>query len=147
MARKLFEEHEKEWLEELLTPTRIYVRPIKKLIQENVEIHGMAHITGGGLRNLLRLGKHHYKLNPWKIPKIFEEIQKRGDVAPAEMYSTFNQGIGFVLIIPQHSVDRTLDILNQYYESWIAGTVEQGNFVSVGNLKIYPVRSENDDND
>ncbi len=140
LARKLFEMHEREWLEKLLTPTRIYVKAIKELLSQEIGVHGMAHITGGGFRNLFRLGHFHYALKPWTIPEIFAEIQHRGDVAPFEMYSTFNMGIGFVVIVDPTAEQETLDILNSHFPAWKIGVVKKGNKVTIGDLSLFPRR-------
>lgn len=95
--------------EELLTPTKIYVRPILKLLKAGVPIHGLAHITGGGLID--KLGKIipqglTARILPETLPvlPIFSLIQKRGKIGVREMYHTFNMGVGMVLILPEKSV-------------------------------------------
>lgn len=91
--------------EALLTPTRIYVKPVLSARQQGLKIHAMAHITGGGLpENLPRcLGdQHSIELEPmsWPILPIFQWIVKAGQVSTADMFDTFNMGVGFVLIVP-----------------------------------------------
>lgn len=140
LARKLFETTELKWLERLLTPTRIYVRAIKDLLCKDINIRGMAHITGGGFRNLLRLGKHHFSLEHWEIPEIFNEIQQRGDVAPFEMFSTFNMGIGFILVVDPKDEGLVLDLLNNHFNSWRIGVVKRGDKVTIGDLSLFPRR-------
>ncbi len=87
----------------LLTPTRIYVKPILKLI-EKYEIKGIAHITGGGfIENIPRiipngLGVKIYK-GSYEIPNIFKALQKRAEISDEKMYNTFNMGIGMVLAV------------------------------------------------
>ena len=115
LARKLFNEHEIELKKMLLTPTRIYVNCIKDCVDNNIVFHGMAHITGGGLRNLLRLGKHHFQLNEWEIPLIFKEIQQRGNIELKEMFTTFNMGIGFILIVSEDMVSKVISIIENYF--------------------------------
>jgi phosphoribosylformylglycinamidine cyclo-ligase len=90
--------------EELLLPTKIYVKPLLDLI-ENFPIHGMAHITGGGITdNLPRVVppgcKALIRREAWPIPPIFEVIRKGGNVAEEEMLRTFNNGIGMILAVP-----------------------------------------------
>lgn len=97
----------------LLTPTRIYVKPVLDAIRSDLEICGMAHITGGGLpENLPRcLGEGQaIALDPsrWSIPPVFEWLAKAGNVQPAEMFKTFNMGIGFALIVPLEQADRAV---------------------------------------
>ncbi len=89
----------------LLTPTRIYVKPVLAARQAGLEIHGMAHITGGGLpENLPRcLGPDQsvqIQGDRWPIPAIFNWIAEAGSVTATDMFETFNMGIGFVLLVP-----------------------------------------------
>ncbi len=104
--------------ETFLTPTRIYVKPVLAARKAGLEIHGMAHITGGGLpENLPRcLGKNQaIKINPdsWTIPPVFQWLAETGSVSPEAMYNTFNMGIGFVLLVPPNQVDVTIN----YFQS------------------------------
>jgi phosphoribosylformylglycinamidine cyclo-ligase len=89
--------------EELLEPTRIYVKPVKDL-RKTVNVHGMAHITGGGFSKLERIvGQAGFGAsleNMPHAPEIFQLIQKTGHVSQREMYQTFNMGIGFVIVCP-----------------------------------------------
>jgi len=92
----------------LLTPTRIYVKEILELIQK-FDIHGLAHITGGGFLNLDRLTKFGFYLD--KIPEedvIFKKIQELGDIPDREMYRTFNMGIGFCVIVNENDAEKIL---------------------------------------
>jgi phosphoribosylformylglycinamidine cyclo-ligase len=97
----------------LLTPTRIYVRSIVKLLSHykvKQVIHGMAHITGGGLPgNIPRiLPKNHDAVinrSAWQIPPIFGFLQKNGPVEEQEMFRVFNMGIGFILIVAPDFAD------------------------------------------
>ncbi|MCV3217173.1 phosphoribosylformylglycinamidine cyclo-ligase [Plectonema radiosum NIES-515] len=104
--------------ETFLTPTHIYVKPVLAARQAGLEIHGMAHITGGGLpENLPRcLGKNQaIKINPgsWTIPPVFQWLADAGSVSPEAMYNTFNMGIGFVLLVPPNHVEQTIN----YFQS------------------------------
>ncbi len=97
----------------LLSPTRIYVKPVLDAIRSDLDIRGMAHITGGGLpENLPRcLGDAQaIALDPsrWSVPPVFEWLSKAGNVQPAEMFKTFNMGIGFALIVPLEHADRAV---------------------------------------
>ncbi|MDP5337972.1 MAG: phosphoribosylformylglycinamidine cyclo-ligase [Nodularia sp. (in: cyanobacteria)] len=99
--------------EAFLKPTQIYVKPVLAARQAELEIHGMAHITGGGLpENLPRcLGKNQsiqIHANSWTIPPIFEWLAEVGSVSAEAMYNTFNMGIGFVLLVPPHQVEQTI---------------------------------------
>ncbi len=89
---------------ELITPTRIYVPSILQILAEDMEIHGMAHITGGGLpENLPRClnpGQSiEIKLDSWQVPPIFQWLAEAGNVQPEAMLNTFNMGIGFAVIV------------------------------------------------
>ena len=89
--------------EELLTPTRIYAGVLD--VTAACEVHGMCHITGGGLLNLKRLGDWGYEITDPLIPQpVFPWMQSVGDVEEAEMYRTFNMGMGYVFIVPEASV-------------------------------------------
>lgn len=89
---------------ELLAPTRIYVR-VSEAMAGRPETHGLAHISGGGVRNLVRLNSRvAFILDGWPRPEgIFHWAMEAGEVAAEEMYQTFNMGIGFVLVVaPAH---------------------------------------------
>ena len=95
--------------EELLTPTRIYVRTILNLLRD-FQIKGMAHITGGGvLENIPRVLPRHCKAvlekNSWSKPAICEIIRAGGNIDELEMYRTFNYGIGMVLVVSERDAD------------------------------------------
>jgi len=99
--------------EVLLTPTQIYVKPVLEGAQAGLELHGMAHITGGGIpENLPRcLGpSQSVQIYPqqWPIPPIFNWIASTGEIGPVDMFHTFNMGIGFVLLVPSNQVDQAL---------------------------------------
>ncbi len=90
--------------EELLTPTRIYTSLLGPLRDHGV--HACAHITGGGWRNLSRMGNQHYVIDaPYNAPEIFEFVQDCGGVTDAEMHRTFNMGTGFVAAVPASQAD------------------------------------------
>jgi phosphoribosylformylglycinamidine cyclo-ligase len=103
--------------EELLTPTRIYVKPVLKLLKK-CEVHGLAHITGGAfskLKRLLMKPKIGFLLDnmPEPLP-IFQLIQKEGNISKREMYRTFNMGIGFCVFSPMSEEDRIVKIFADY---------------------------------
>lgn len=94
----------------LLTPTQIYVKPVLAALRAGLEVHGMAHITGGGLpENLPRcLGADQsirVQHQAWPVPPIFNWLAAGGEVALMEMYSTFNMGIGYVLLLPSRQAE------------------------------------------
>ena len=107
--------------EALLEPTRIYVKPLLSLMK-TVEVHAMAHITGGGLlENLPRVFPDNcsaqIKKNSWTQPKIFHWIQENGNVEDEEMLRTFNCGIGMVVVVKAADADKTIQHLNQQGET------------------------------
>jgi phosphoribosylformylglycinamidine cyclo-ligase len=117
--------------EELLTPTKIYVRPVLGLL-EKIGVRGMAHITGGGLlENVPRclppgLGVS-LKRQAWTVPPVFALLQRLGDVAEDEMFRTFNMGIGFVLVIAKDDADRAMTLLRAAGEApLLLGEVVEG---------------------
>lgn len=123
----------------LLTPTRIYVKEILELLKK-VKVHGLAHITGGGLRNLLRLNKNvkYVIKEPFEPQPIFKFLQKYGNIDNKEMYQTFNMGMGFAVIVSRKVVDETIKILKKCSpaEVEVVGRIERGKGVEVSGLGI-----------
>ena len=107
--------------EELLRPTRIYVKPIANLIRD-FTIKGIAHITGGGLRdNIVRVLPNRceavIETGAWERPPVFSLISRLGGVSEQEMLATFNCGIGMVLIVPADEVEEQMSRLQAMGES------------------------------
>ncbi len=107
--------------EVLLEPTKIYVKQVRALLAD-CDIHGLAHITGGGLTgNVPRVLPAHcemlIKRGSWSIPKIFDVIQQSGHVEQDEMYRVFNMGIGMVVIVAPQDVDRVVKHMNELGET------------------------------
>ena len=143
LVRKIFdvnEENLKKHYEELgttlgeclLTPTKIYVKPVLELMKK-VTVKGISHITGGGfyenmprmLRDgvALRIQKDSYPVLP-----IFKLIQKTGNIPERDMYNTFNMGIGMAIIVKANETQKAIDILKeQGEEAYLIGEVIQGN--------------------
>ncbi len=143
LVRKIFdvnEENLKKHYEELgttlgeclLTPTKIYVKPVLELMKK-VTVKGISHITGGGfyenmprmLRDgvALRIQKDSYPVLP-----IFKLIQKTGNIPERDMYNTFNMGIGMAVIVKANEAQKAIDILKeQGEEAYLIGEVIQGN--------------------
>ena len=119
---------EKTLMEELLTPTRIYVQAVLKIIK-NFHINGMAHITGGGfIENIPRVLPERstavIDVSSWEIPEIFKLTQMYGKIDEKEMFKTFNNGIGFILIVPATEADDLLTMLNNINcKSYIIGDI------------------------
>jgi phosphoribosylformylglycinamidine cyclo-ligase len=116
--------------EALLAPTRIYVKPLLAL-QEQVEIHALAHITGGGLpENLPRVLPQGTRAiidsGSWQRPALFDWLQEQGNVAESEMLRTLNCGVGMVVCVGSADAERTLELLAQQGETaWRLGRIEQ----------------------
>lgn len=128
LIRHIFDEENLEkYHKQLLEPTRIYVPEIQKLM-EQVQPHGLAHITGGGLiENLPRIlpENTHAHVDTTKItqPEIFNVIQKLGAIETEEMFGTFNMGVGFVIAVAKEDVDKTLEILE---DAFVMGHIAEG---------------------
>jgi len=124
--------------EVLLTPTHIYVKPILAALKAEIPIHGMAHITGGGLpENLPRCLQKDQTIevnpNSWDVLPIFKWLATEGNVSPTDMLNTFNMGIGFVVIVPPDRVTQTLDFFAAHRIKGSAiGTVISGSGQLVG---------------
>jgi len=97
---------------QLVAPTRIYVRSVLALLAA-VEVHALAHVTGGGLENLPRMNpSFRYVVdNPLPVPPAFDWLQRKGDIAPAEMYRTFNMGLGMVVAVAAGDAVKALELL------------------------------------
>lgn len=119
--------------EDLLMPTQIYVKPVLAARKAGIEIHGMAHITGGGLpENLPRcLGdEQSIQVDPqsWTAPPIFDWLATHGSVSPLEMFNTFNMGIGYVLLVPPSQAKQTVEwFISHEIAAWAIGEVIPGN--------------------
>jgi len=124
MTDKFDELDGKELGEVLLEPTRIYVKPVVKLLSQykvKQVVHGMAHITGSGLpgnipRVLPKGCDAVLQKDSWEMPKIFPFLQKMGPVEENEMFDVFNMGIGYVLIVAEDFADSIAHKLTQYGE-------------------------------
>jgi len=100
--------------EVLLTPTQIYVKPVLAALTAGIQIHGMAHVTGGGLpENLPRcLGEGQsiqIDTSTWPLPPIFDWIAAAGEVSPNAMFNTFNMGIGYMLLVPPDQASQAIN--------------------------------------
>ena len=104
--------------EVLLQPTEIYVKAIQAAAAE-VDIHALAHITGGGLvENLPRVLPENTQAlidtSAWEWPAVFSWLQEQGNIARQEMYRTFNCGVGMIVCVPEADAERALAILDQH---------------------------------
>jgi len=119
----------------LLRPTRIYVRPVRKVLGhykvKNV-VHGLAHITGGGLHeNLERIVPEGARVvidrDSWPVPPVFAWLQRLGPIEQSEMDQVFNNGVGMVMVVSPFFAESIRHQLADYgVESWTIGRVEEG---------------------
>src|SRR5215218_10178713 len=101
----------------LLEPTEIYVRPVLELLRSEVDVRGLAHITSGGTKNLLRLAAEvGYEIDePLPVPPVFDLIQEHGGVSDEEMSEIFNMGCGFCVVVPAGEEAPALELLRRHY--------------------------------
>ncbi len=137
LVRKVFSQNElKRMSNELLKPTRIYVKPVLSLLSTRYSlsssIKGIAHITGGAFYDkIARIlpAKVNVRIdkNSWVVPGIFRLIQDKGNIPDKEMYHTFNMGVGMVLIVEPKSAAAIISKLSKMnLKSWIIGEVIKG---------------------
>ena len=118
-------------LDTLLTPTRIYVKPVLKLLEE-VHVRSISHITGGGFfenipRCLPKGVSASIQKSSYSVPKIFRLIQETGDISERDMYNTFNMGIGMCIVVPPEEASKALTLLEKEGELvWKIGEVISG---------------------
>ncbi|MGB5133940.1 MAG: phosphoribosylformylglycinamidine cyclo-ligase [Prochlorococcaceae cyanobacterium] len=123
---------ERPLMDALLTPTRLYAALVKALREAEIPLGGMAHITGGGLpENLPRCLPPgvHAAIDPgsWERPALFRWLQEAGQVPEADLWNTFNLGVGFCLVVPPSATDAALALCGQSgHEAWVLGDVRQG---------------------
>ena len=91
-----------------------------------VEVHGIAHITGGGLDNISRINdKVQYVIdNPLPVPSVFDWLQQKGNIEDSEMYRTFNMGMGMTIIVSKDDAEKSVSILGE--NAQIIGSVKNG---------------------
>jgi phosphoribosylformylglycinamidine cyclo-ligase len=101
----------------LLEPTVIYVRAIRELLDSAVDVRGLAHITGEGFLNLLRLDAEvGYRIDsPLPVPQVFELIADRGHVPEAELHAVFNMGCGFCVVTPRDDAELAVERLSRHH--------------------------------
>ncbi|CAM3830636.1 phosphoribosylformylglycinamidine cyclo-ligase [Rouxiella silvae] len=120
---------DKTLADHLLEPTKIYVKSILKLI-ENVEVHAICHLTGGGFwENIPRVLPENTQAiideSSWKWPDVFGWLQQNGNVSSHEMYRTFNCGVGMLVALPAELANEAIALLNDNGEqAWIIGSIK-----------------------
>jgi phosphoribosylformylglycinamidine cyclo-ligase len=122
--------------QELLAPTELYVKKVVELVSK-VKVHGMVDVTGGGLKNFVRLKKNvlFEITDPIKPQPIFEIISELGNVSATEMYKTFNMGMGYGIVLPQENVKEALSILGSGAK--VVGRVSKGNGAGAPSLNVH----------
>ena len=130
--RNIFREFNGSTLgETLLTPTRLYVKPMLKLMDE-IKVKSVVHVTGGGFyenipRALNDRTKAVVERNSVRVLPIFQEIQKVGEISEHDMFNTFNMGVGMIAIVSSEDADKALQVLKEAGEdAYVIGKVEQG---------------------
>ena len=118
------------FVEQIMKPHTPYYKSIKGLFQKNV-IHGMAHITGGGIEgNLCRVIPDGLcatiDLSKLRVLNIFKYIRNSGNISDEEMLHTFNCGVGFNLVVPQKSKDMVMKHVQKYYDCYEIGKIVRG---------------------
>ncbi|MBM7621987.1 phosphoribosylformylglycinamidine cyclo-ligase [Bacillus tianshenii] len=127
--------------EELLTPTKIYVKPILEVLKK-YDINGMAHITGGGfIENVPRMLPEGLQAEidygTWPIPPIFDLLQEVGELNRKEMFNIFNMGIGMVLAVNEEILPEVVQILEANGEkAYLIGRVKEGEGITFGGGEI-----------
>ena len=123
--------------EALLAPTKIYVKPVLKVLEE-VDVKGISHITGGGFyenipRSLKKGCCARIKKEDVRTPALFHLMQKTGSISEHDMFNTFNMGVGMVLTVPAEQADKALDILhaNGEPEAYRLGVIAEGEGVEL----------------
>jgi phosphoribosylformylglycinamidine cyclo-ligase len=101
--------------QELITPTRIYTDTVQGLLKD-LPIHGLAHITGGGLvDNIVRIIPQGFSVQirkgSWEVPPVFSFLQQAGNISAEEMLRTFNNGIGMVAVVPENAASEVIERL------------------------------------
>ena len=118
--------------EALITPTVIYVKALKEIKNAGIRIHGCSHITGGGFyENVPRMlpeGKHAViRKDSYKVPAIFNLMQKKGNIEEKMMYNTFNMGLGMVIAVDSSEADAVIAAVKKAgLESYKVGEITDG---------------------
>lgn len=133
LARRVFTEKDLkgDWGRQLLKPTKIYT-PVVLQALKKIEIKAMAHITGGGFYdNIPRVIPEGLQVRirrgSWPVPRLFKEIQKRGEIADKEMFRTLNMGIGLVAVVAGKEAEAAVKLFEKLGErAWIIGELVKG---------------------
>lgn len=129
LARKVLDAEDKKTLEEMLTPTKIYVKPVLEILKE-CEVHGLAHITGGAFTKLSRITKLGFEVKLPQFKGIFKKLS--ASVDEKEMYKTFNCGVGFVIIAGKSEAKKIVGIAKKHG----TGAFEIGKVIGSGKIIV-----------
>ena len=122
LLRKVFEKDMDQWAETLLTPTALYTSVFQSVLKNRVR--ALAHITGGGLNNILRAAPKGsvFQLQPWPVPECFLEVRKRADLSWEQLFNTFNCGVGLTALVAVDQVQPLLKDLKDFgMQGWEMG--------------------------
>lgn len=114
------------------------MRPVLRALAK-APVHGMAHITGGGVRNLVRLkGGVEFRItDPLEPQPVFRELQALGGIEASEMHQTFNMGMGFAIVAPEEEASAIVQALRPEVKARVVGDVQKGGGVSLPGLDIH----------
>lgn len=120
------------FIEQIMKPHTPYYQAIKGLFDQNI-LHGMAHITGGGIEgNLCRVIPDglsaRIDLSKIRVLNIFKYIRDSGNISDEEMLRTFNCGVGFILVVPREKKNMVMKHINQFYDCYEIGNIEKGEY-------------------
>jgi len=132
LIRKAFSKNELiRFKNHILKPTRLYTQPLLAL-QKKIKVKGIAHITGGAyFEKIPRIVPKGLSIvidtTSWRVPDIFKQIQKSGNISTGEMYKVFNMGIGMAVVLSAKDLKKSKAIFDRYkIKSWVIGKVETG---------------------
>lgn len=134
LVRKLMEHFPQleKMIDDILQPTLLYWRPVKKILDSNIKVSAMSHITGGGIiENIPRVIPAELdcilEKGSWDVPQIFKEMQRLGNIDEREMFKTFNMGIGYVIIVAEKELAEIKSIFTKENIDYsIIGSLQKG---------------------
>ena len=126
LLRKVFEKDMDQWIETLIKPTALYVQ-LAKALKENVAVHALAHMTGGGIENIPRVlpAGVSWKKKDWTWPEPFREVQKRTQMTDDKMLVTLNCGVGLSVILPGSEMAKAVETCEKLgFQTYDLGEIE-----------------------
>jgi phosphoribosylformylglycinamidine cyclo-ligase len=128
----------------LLAPTRIYVKTVLNLLRD-FAVRGMVHVTGGGFyenipRILPRGVGAHLRMDAWPVPPVFHWLAQAGGLAWPEMLTTFNCGVGYILVVEKDQTEDVLARLNALHEqAWVIGEIVKSDKSASDRVIVDPI--------